>query len=443
MPDAKTLSPPQAGSVLELETRTLNQISRRFIPLLMVAYIVSYLDRVNVGFAALTANRDLGLTPATYGWGAGIFFLGYFVAEFPSNLILERVGARIWIARIMLTWGILAAAMALITGPLSFYSLRFLLGVAEAGFFPGVLLFLTFWFPARVRARYIGIFMIGIPASSLIGAPISGMLLGLDGWMGLAGWKWLYIIEALPAILLGVAVFFVLTDRPEKARWLDADQRAWLAAELAKEGKSKHAHAKLGFWASMVSARVLFYAAVFFNVSAGSYGLGLWLPQLVKNFGLTNTATGFVTAIPFAFGTVGLIVIGRLSDKYNERVWHTAACAFIAAIGLGAGILTPSPWLQMAAICFASIGIFGIKGPFLALITEAFAGAGAAGGIAMVSSIGNLAGFLPSYIVGWIKQLTGSFTLGLLFLAFLALIAAAQMVIAVKVQRYRHFVEPA
>jgi ACS family tartrate transporter-like MFS transporter len=435
--------PAPSTPALDLEARTLRQISRRFIPLLMIAYVVSYLDRVNVGFAALTANHDLGLTPVMYGWGAGIFFLGYFVAEFPSNLILERVGARMWIARIMLTWGIFAACMALITGPLSFYTMRFLLGVAEAGFFPGVLLFLTYWFPIRYRARYIGIFMIGIPLSSLIGAPVSGMLLGLDGLLGLQGWKWLYIIEAMPAILIGVLVWFILTDRPAKATWLDAEQRAWLAAELAKEATPNRAHAKLGFLASMVNPRVLFYSAVFFNVSAGSYGLGLWLPQLVKNFGLTNLMTGFVTAIPFAFGTVGLIWFGWHSDQRKERVWHTAACAFIAACGLAAVVLTESPWLQMAAICVAAVGIFGIKGPFLALITEMFTGAGAAGGIAMVSSIGNLSGFLPPYIVGWIKALTGSFSLGLLFLAFLALVAAIQMVVAVRFRRFRGFVETA
>jgi MFS family permease len=439
--DIKTAPSRQAGAPLDLETRTIRQISRRFMPLLLIAYVISYMDRVNVGFAALTANHDLGLTPTTYGWGAGIFFLGYFLAEFPSNLILEKVGARRWIARIMLTWGIIAACMALVSGPVSFYVMRFLLGIAEAGFFPGILLFLTYWFPVKHRARYIGVFMIGIPLSSVIGAPVSGMLLGLDGLLGIQGWKWLYVMEALPAIVLAVAVWIMLTDKPAKATWLDADQRAWLTAELAKERPPRHAHAKLGFLATMVNPLVLFYAAIFFNVSAGSYGLGLWLPQLVKNFGLTNLMTGFVTAIPFAFGAVGMVWWGQHSDRHKERVWHTAACALVAAFGLGAGILTTSPWLQMAAICVAAVGIFGVKGPFLALTTEMFAGAGAAGGIAMVSSIGNLAGFLPPYFVGVIKSLTGSFSLGLLFLAFLALLAAVQMAVAGRVRRFRHFVE--
>jgi ACS family tartrate transporter-like MFS transporter len=413
-----------AEDTAELERSTMRLVSRRFMPLLLAAYISSYLDRVNIGFAALTANHDLGLTPTLYGWGAGLFFVGYFLFEFPSNIILERVGARLWIARIMLTLGVISASMALVVGPWSFFSVRFLLGVAEAGFFPGVILYLTYWFPQRYRARFIGVFMLGIPVSSLIGSPISGLILGLDGVWGLHGWQWLYVIEAVPSIALGCLSWVLLTDRPAKATWLDGRQRAWLATTLAQEMAQRRPHARLGYVGSIMNRRVLFYAIIFFNITAPSYGLSLWLPQIVKNFGLSNAQTGLVSAIPFAFGAVAMLVWGRQSDRRGERVWHTALCGFVAAAGLGVCVLTNSPTLQMAAISFAAIGIFGVKGPFLALMSEAFSGPGAAGGIAMATAIGNLSGFLPPYAVGWIKTETGSFSLGLLFLAALAALGA-------------------
>jgi MFS transporter, ACS family, tartrate transporter len=433
----------EAGAVLPedttaLEAATIRRIGRRFVPLLLIAYVVSYLDRVNVGFAALTANRDLGISPAVYGWGAGIFFLGYFVFEFPSNLILERVGARLWIARIMLTWGIIAAGMAFVTGPVSFSVMRFLLGVAEAGFFPGVILFLTYWFPRSHRARYIGLFMIGIPVASLIGSPISGLLLGLDGWLGLKGWQWLYILEAIPALVLAVLVYLLLADRPADARWLSDEERAWLTATLTREAAAARGpHAPRSFFACMVDRRVLFYSAIFFNVTAASYGLSLWLPQIVKNFGLTNTETGFVAAIPFAFGTAAMLLWAQHSDRHGERVWHTAVCGFVTAAGLAACMFTTSPVLQMVAICVAALGIFGVKGPFLALTSEAFLGRGAAGGIAMVSALGNLSGFLPPYVIGIIKTETGSFSLGLLFLAVLALIGGLHVLRSPRFERSR------
>ena len=426
-----------AQSLHELEATTIRLVSRRFMPLLLCAYIISYLDRVNVGFAALTANADLGLTPTLYGWGAGLFFVGYFLFEFPSNLVLERVGARLWIMRIMVTWGLISAAMALVTGPISFFVARFFLGVAEAGFFPGIILFLTYWFPRKYRARYIGLFMIGIPVSSLIGAPISGMLLGLDGVWGLKGWQWMYVLEALPSLVIGGLVYLLLTDRPAGAHWLSDRQRAWLEATLAQEQAVARPHARMGYLASMTDRRVLVYSLLFFNVTSASYGLSLWLPQIVKNFGLSNAQTGWVSAIPFAFGTAAMIAWGRHSDQKNERVMHTAACAFVMAAGLGACVLTDSPWWQMAAICFAALGIFGVKGPFLAMLSEAFAGPGTAGGIAMATAIGNLSGFLPPYAVGWIKSETGSFSLGLLFLATLAALGGLQALAMARQPRQR------
>ncbi|MGI4944896.1 MAG: MFS transporter [Janthinobacterium lividum] len=437
MHDADLAETTPAASRAGIEAATMRLVSRRFMPLLLAAYISSYLDRVNIGFAALTANHDLGLSPKSYGWGAGLFFVGYFLFEFPSNLILERVGARRWIARIMLTLGLVSAAMAFVTGPWSFFAARFLLGVAEAGFFPGVILFLTYWFPRRYRARFIGLFMLGIPVSSLIGAPISGMLLGLDGLWGLRGWQWLYVLEALPSLVLAGLSWRLLTDRPAKAAWLDGEQRAWLQDTLAGEMAGAPPHARLGYFGSMLNGRVLFYAAIFFNLTAPSYGLSLWLPQIVKNFGLSDIQTGFVSAIPFAFGSVAMILWGRHSDRHRERVWHTSVCGFVAAAGLAACVLTTSPVLQMVAIAAASIGIFGIKGPFLAMMSEAFSGPGAAGGIAMATALGNLSGFLPPYIVGWIRAETGSFPLGLLFLATLSAVGAVHVLGSSRFERWQ------
>jgi ACS family tartrate transporter-like MFS transporter len=413
--------------ISEIEATTIRRIGQRFMPLLLIAYSIAYLDRVNVGFAALTANKDLGLSPMVYGWGAGIFFVGYFLFEFPSNLILERVGARLWIARIMLSWGVVSAGMALVTGPYSFYTVRFLLGLAEAGFFPGVILYLTYWFPRRYRARYIGLFMVGSMIATMFGAPVSGLLLGLDGFLGVKGWQWLYILEALPAIILGVAVLVWLTDTPDKAHWLTEEQRAWLKNALAQEAvPRRHAHQQ-GFFATMGDARVLFYALVFFNVTAPSYGLILWLPQIVKGFGLTNAETGFVAAIPYVFGTIAMVMWGRRSDNRTERRWHAALGAFLGAAGLGTCVLTTSPTLQMVGISTAAAGIYGLKGPWLSMVSESFSGAEAAGAIAMVSALGNLSGFLPPYAVGWIKDVTGSYGLGLLFLAVLSLLGGVQL----------------
>ena len=423
-----------AAAQADLETLTLRKVWLRLMPLLFLGYIIAYLDRVNVSFAALTANRDLGLSPSAYGLGAGLFYVSYFLCEFHSNRFLERIGARRWIARIMISWGILAAGMAFVVGPWSFYAMRILIGAAEAGFFPGVLLYMTYWFPRRVRARCIAQFMIGSPLSSVIGSPLSGALLGLDGVLGLRGWQWLYIVEAAPALVLGVVVLFRLTDRPAQASWLEPEQRRWLQDTLAREAAAPRP--EKGFFAAMADPRVLFYALIFFDVTAPSYGLSLWLPQIVKAFGgLSNFATGLISAIPFLAGTVAMLLWGRQSDRAGERVVHAAACSFLAAAGLAACILTASPVLRMVFITIATAGIFGIKGPFLSLITEGFPGASAAGGIAMVSALGNLSGFVPPYAVGWIRQQTGSFSYGLLFLAVLALLGAVQLLLVKPFER--------
>jgi ACS family tartrate transporter-like MFS transporter len=435
MSDAMTVGAMSARELTGLECATMRKVGLRFLPLLMASYVSSYLDRVNTGFAALTANRDLGLTPTLYGLGAGLFFVGYFLFEFPSNLMLERVGARRWITRIMLTLGLVSAAMALVVGPWSFFVARFLLGVAEAGFFPGVILFLTYWFPRQYRARCISWFMLGIPVSSLIGSPISGMLLGLDGMWGLKGWQWLYLLEALPSIALAGLSWVLLADGPASATWLTAAQRGWLETTLAREQVGRVSHERLSYLATMTNRRVLLYAAIYFNITSASYGLSLWLPQIVNSFGLSDVETGLVSAIPFAFGSAAMLLWGRHSDRTGERVWHTAICGFVAAVGLGSCILTSSPVLQIAALSVGAIGIFGVKGPFLSLLSGAFNGPGAAGGIAMATAIGNLSGFFPPYAVGWIKSTTGSFGLGLLFLAALAALGGLNVLLVSGAER--------
>jgi MFS transporter, ACS family, tartrate transporter len=418
----------------EIEAATIRQLVLRFIPILALTYIISYIDRVNVSFAALTANHDLHLSATVYGWGAGIFFIGYFLFEYPSNRILMRVGARIWLTRIMVTWGLVSAAMALVGGPISFCVVRFLLGVAEAGLFPGLLLFMTYWFPRRYRARYISLMLIGMPVSGLIGAPLSSVLLTLDGVLGLHGWQWLYLLEAAPAVIVGICLLFCLTDKPEDATWLAPERREWLLAELAREPQAPHSH-DTGFFAMMCNPRVVFYALIFFNITSASYGLGLWLPQIIKATGLTNMQTGFVTAIPYGFGLLAMVVWGRFSDRSGNRIWPTAVSTFLAAAALVVSVLLHAPMLQLAAICVATMGIYGVKGPFLSLTTESFSGGATAGGIAMVTALGNLSGFLPPYLMGWIKDATGHFEWGLIMLAGLSFIGGVQVLCTGRFER--------
>jgi ACS family tartrate transporter-like MFS transporter len=403
-----------------VEARVLAKVNRRLVPFLILCYFVAYLDRVNVGFAALTMNKDLGFSATVFGWGAGIFFIGYFIFEVPSNVALERFGARRWIARIMLSWGVLSTAMALIWNDVSFLVLRFLFGIAEAGFFPGIILFLTFWFPATYRARIVGNFMAAIPVSSVIGAPLSGWVLGLNGVLGLAGWQWIFIIEGVPAILLSAVVLLYLTDGPAQASWLAPEERAWLIGRLAQERREREAIVHFTFWKALASPRVLLLGLVYFGIVAANYGTSFWLPQIVKGFGITNLETGFVTAIPYLAGTVAMVWWGRRSDRARERKWHCAAPILIAAAGLALATTAGTPSLEMAALTLAAIGIFAALPCFWTLPTALLTGTAAAGGIALINSIGNLAGFVGPYGMGYIKDATGSFGAGLLFIAAIA-----------------------
>jgi D-galactonate transporter len=409
-----------------VEKRTIAKVSLRLVPFLIVCYFVAYLDRVNVSFAALTMNKALELNATAFGLGAGVFFLAYFVFEVPSNLLLERFGARKWIARIMLTWGLLSGLMAFIpqistaTGSSTtsvFYTIRIFLGAAEAGFFPGIIFYLTLWFPAIYRARIIGYFMAAIPLSSVIGAPVSGFLLNLDGAAGLAGWQWLFILEAVPALLLSVVVFFYLTDRPAGAHWLAPEERAWLTSRLDAEQKLRESAKTFSVWQALGDTRVLLLACVYFGVVAANYGLSFFLPQIVRGFGLSFTVTGFVTAIPYVVGTVGMIWWGRKSDRVRERKEHFALAALVAGAGIVASTLIPDPTGKMIALSIAGFGIFACLPVFWTLPTTFLSGAAAAGGIAIINSIGNLAGFVGPYVMGTIKDATGSFTIGLLAIA--------------------------
>jgi MFS transporter, ACS family, tartrate transporter len=414
------------------EAGAIGKVSARLIPFLIVCYFIAYLDRVNVGFAALTMNKALGLTATMFGFGAGIFFFTYFLFEVPSNLFLDRFGARKWIARIMVSWGICSGAMAFIpqiahaTGlgtDTVFYSIRALLGFAEAGFFPGIIFFLTLWFPAAYRGRIVGSFMAAIPASSAIGAPISGLILGMNGIGGLDGWQWLFIIEASPAVLLGFVTYFYLTDRPADARWLAADERTWLSDRLDAERRQREAVHNLSVWQAMLNPRVWALALVYFGTVACNYGVGFWLPQIIKAFGLSNAMTGWVTAIPYAIGAVFMVWYGYHSDATGERKAHTAIALLIAAAGIAGSTLTGNPTLTIIAFTICACGVFGSLPVFWTLPTAVLSGTAAAAGIAVINSIGNLAGFAGPYAMGWIKDATGSFTGGLLLIAALAIAA--------------------
>jgi D-galactonate transporter len=407
----------------DIESSTIRAMSWRLIPFLVLAYFFSYLDRVNLGFAALTMNAELKFTPLIFAWGAGIFFIGYFLFEVPSNLALEKFGASRWIARIMVTWGIISALMALVSGVWSFYILRFLLGVAEAGFFPGIILYLTYWYPAKYRARFLAAFAVAVPVSTVIGAPVSGLLLGLDGVMGLQGWQWLFIVEGIPSLLLGIVTWFYLTDRPEHASWLSAQQKAWLASKLSAELAAKQAAHQMTLAEALSSPKVIVLSLIYFGFVAALYGMQFWLPQIVKAFGLTNVQTGFVTAIPYLFGTVAMILWARHSDATRERVFHVGAPLILIAVALAVSSYMTDPVVTMVVLTVAAIGVFCTFAVFWTLPTAWLSGTAAAGAIALINSIGNLAGFGGPYLIGWIKDSTGSTANGLLALAVLPLLA--------------------
>lgn len=412
-----------------LEARTMRAVSWRLMPFLLAAYIICYIDRVNIGFAALQMNKAVGIDPKTYGLGAGIFFIGYFILEVPSNLALERFGARKWIARIMITWGMASGAFALIGGPTSFLLLRFLLGAAEAGFFPGVILYLTYWYPSVYRAKIVGIFMVAIPVAGMIGSPFSGAVLGMDGILGLGGWQWIFILEAIPAILLGIYSFIGLTDRPEHATWLAPDQRAWLIGMLNTERTRAPKVPHVSVWRVMTNKHVLIMALVYSGAAGASTALALWMPQLVKPFGLTNFQTGLVNAIPFAIAAVWMILWGLSSDRTGERVWHNALPLAWMVAAMILTFFAHSLWTIIPLLTLVAAGTYASKGPFWALSSEWLGAGAAAAGLAQINALGNLASFFFNYMIGWIKDETGSYPAALMPIAIVATIGVICVVV--------------
>ncbi len=407
----------------DLEHRTIAKLTTRLVPFLVICYFAAYLDRVNVSFAALTMNKDLGLSATAYGLGAGIFFFSYFIFEVPSNLALERFGARKWIARIMFSWGLVSGAMILVRSETSFYIVRVLLGAAEAGFFPGIIFYLTLWFPGVYRARIIGWFMVAIPLSTVFGAPVSSALLGLDGFGGLKGWQWLFVMEAVPALVLAVVTWFYLTDRPADATWLAADEREWLTGRLAEEQRQREAVHSFTVWRALVDPKVLALAVVYFGAVATNYGTAYFLPQIVKDFGLSNIATGFVSAIPYVVGSIGMVWFGYRSDQRMERKGHAAMAFACAAIGIGLSPLFSDPVVKMLFLSIGAFGVFAVLPVFWTFPTAFLSGAAAAGGIAVINSVGNLAGFFGPYVMGALKDATGTFSAGLGVIAACAVVA--------------------
>jgi ACS family tartrate transporter-like MFS transporter len=396
----------------------------RLLPFAVLTYFFCYLDRINVGFAALTMNKDLGLNPELYGFAAGAFFWGYFLFEVPSNIIMEKIGARIWIARIMITWGLLSGATAWCTGPYSFITVRFLLGVAEAGFFPGIVLFFTYWFPDRHRARIVAGFTLALPVAVALGAPMSTGLMELNGVWGLAGWKWMYLAEAVPTVLLGIAVFFYVTDRPAQARWLTDEERTWLCATIETERRQVEAHRKISLWRSFWDPKVVMLAINYLGIVTPSLGMLLFMPQIIKQLGLTNMQVGWATMIPYICGAISMVTMGWLSDRLGDRRWTLFCTCLLSATGLAIAGLGVGTWWVIVGVSIAAAGFYGTKGPFWSMPPMFLTGTAIAAAIAWINSIGNLGGSIGPYIVGNLRVATGSFAAGLFALAGFAVVSA-------------------
>ncbi len=408
-----------------VQQSAMRKTAWRLVPLLTVAYVFNYLDRTCIGFAALTMNRDIGLSPAQFGLGAGMFFLGYCVFEVPSNLAMYRFGARRWLARIMVSWGIMSALTAFVVGPNSFYLVRALLGVAEAGFFPGVTYFLAAWFPAQYRTRMLAWFLLGIPLSSLIGSPVCGLLLELDGVWGLQGWKWLFLVVSLPCVVLGLLILTTLADRPQEAPWLTQPERDAMDAMLRDEMRERPRSSLL---AAILDPRVLILAAVQFGFTLGSYGIGIWLPLIVKGYQLSNLAIGFITAVPYLFASLGMMAWAWHVDRTGRKIVHLALTCFLAAIGLGLSVVSGALLPALAGLTLALVGVTAARAVFWTIPTRFLTGVAAAGGLAFINTVGTLGGFAGPYMMGELRQLTGSFESGLL--AMSAIMVAATLLAA-------------
>ncbi len=422
--DAVTVIIGTAG--IFMERTVFAKVTWRLVPFMGLLYVVAYLDRVNVGSAALTMNKDIGLSPEIYGFGAGIFFIGYFLFEVPSNVILEKVGARLWISRIMLTWGLVSMANAFVTGPVGFYVVRFLLGLAEAGFFPGMVLYLTYWFPSPFRARLIALFLAAVPLANVIGSPLSGAILGMEGVHHMHGWQWLFLLEGLPSVVLGLAVLWWLPSRAADAAWLTDEERATI--ENALDAEPAHVHTAL--WPMFRDPRVWLLAIPDFGIVLALYGVNLWLPQIVHEMGYSILQTNLIAALPYLAAVFAMILWGMSSDARHERIWHVAIAALVGAGGLLAAALFHSPLAVLLSVGVAVCGVYAALAVFWALPPSFLGGTAAAGGIALINAIGNLGGFFGSGIMGFLKGHTGGFTAGFGVLSF-GMVVSAVLVVAV------------
>ncbi|PRY04538.1 MFS transporter [Paraburkholderia sp. BL25I1N1] len=402
--------------------RALRKNAWRLLPLLTLAFIFNYIDRTSVGFAALTMNQDIGLTPAQFGWGAGVLFAGYCLFEIPSNLALYRYGARRWLARIMITWGLASTATCLVQGPTSFYVLRLLLGIAEAGFFPGVTFFLACWFPAQYRVRVLAFFMLGVPLSSVLGGPLSAALLGLDGMAGLHGWQWMFIVQGVPAVVIGFAVLAWLRDDPKDAYWLTQEERTELVTMLQEEPREKP---KRALFSALRDGRVLLLAAIQFGFVLGSYGIGIWLPVILKGHGFNLVRIGALSTIPYIAAVFGMLIWARAVDRSGRRVFHLVSACLLGAIGLALSAVANGIVIEIVGLSLAVIAVSSARAIFWTIPTRFLTGVAAAGGLAFINSIGTLGGFAGPYLVGFLKQSTGTFSAGIWAMAGVLAVAAA------------------
>ncbi|HEX3861938.1 MAG TPA: MFS transporter [Stellaceae bacterium] len=415
----------EVSVVEEIERITIRAVAWRLLPLVFGLYLVSLIDRINLGFAALTMNKDLGLTPYTYSLGVAAFFLAYIPCEIPSNLILDRIGARRWIGRIAITWGLAASAMALVSGERSFVFVRFLLGLTEAGLFPGLLLYLTYWFPTAYRTRVNAAMVLAIPASGAIGGPLATSLMQLDGLLGLAGWKWMFLIEGLPSIVLGVVALRYLTERPATADWLPAAQRTWLQATLQREQAAVEAvHSRLSVWRALIDPRVLLLCTIYFAFGSTAYSIGYFLPLIVKGWGLSNFLVGWTIAIPEGVGIVAMMIGSYCADRFSDRRWSLAGLMVLCTIGFcGMGYFPVTMW-AVIFVALVEVGS-GVARPMFWTVPPTFLSRSAmAGAFGLITSFGNFGGIIGPIVIGWLKTTTGSFSGGLYYIAVVTLIAA-------------------
>jgi ACS family tartrate transporter-like MFS transporter len=422
----------EAGTAaMAAEARTIQKLRRRIIPFVFVLYIVSFLDRLNISFAAMTMNKELAITSKQYGLVAGIFFIGYFLFEIPSNLLLHKIGARIWIARILITWGILATLTGLVHSVQQLYAVRFLLGLAEAGYFPGIVLYLTYWFRQREQAQMIALFLTGIPVTSILGAPVSGFILDHAHWLSLGSWRWLLILEGMPAVVCGVLTYFLLPSRPAEAKFLNQEEKEWIAAELAREEGEKLASHKISALKALMNKRVWQLGLIGFALNIGMYGMSFWMPQLVKSLssGNSNSLIGLLVMIPHLVGLAVMVMVSRSSDRKQERRFHAAIPAIVAGIALASLGAAHSIFPTILLLSLAALGIYSVYGPFYSLPGEFLTGFAAASGIALISSVANLGGFAGPYAIGWISQKTGSLYGGLAVAGVSVLASAALMLL--------------